>query len=133
MIIPIGRPVRALVLISAALIGLGAASGRAPAANFDGNWSVLIITENGDCDRAYRYPVRVVNGQLRYEGEAGVTISGRVDGSGKISATVSRGEQSANGSGRLSPSSGTGTWKGKSSTTACTGRWEAEKRGDRAG
>jgi hypothetical protein len=134
MTVLMGR-VRPLVLaIIAALAGLSAAAGLAPAAsNFDGNWSVLIITENGDCDRAYRYPVRVVNGQLRYEGEAGVTISGRVDGSGKIRATVSRGEQSANGSGRLSSSSGTGTWKGKSSAMACTGRWEAEKRGERAG
>jgi hypothetical protein len=131
-------PVRPLLLafaaIFAALACLSGTAGPTPAAsNFDGNWSVLIITENGDCDRAYRYPVRVVNGQLRYEGEAGVTISGRVDGSGRISATVSRGEQSANGSGRLSPSSGSGTWKGKSSTTACAGRWEAEKRGERAG
>jgi hypothetical protein len=133
MTIPTG-PVRPLVLAFAVLIGLAAAPGRTQAAsNFDGNWSVLIITENGTCDRAYRYPVRVVNGQLRYEGEAGVTISGRVDASGKISATVQRGEQSVNGSGRLSPSSGTGTWKGKSSTTACTGRWEAEKRTERAG
>jgi hypothetical protein len=121
-------PVRALILVAAALIGL-AAAGRAPAAsNFDGQWSVLIITEDGTCDRAYRYPVRVVNGQLKYEGEAGVAISGRVDASGKISATVQRGDQSANGSGKLSPSSGNGTWKGKSSTTACAGRWEAEKR-----
>jgi hypothetical protein len=128
MIIPIG-PVRPLVLVFAALIGLEATSGQTPAAsNFDGAWSVLIITEDGTCDRAYRYPVRVLNGVLKYEGEAGVAISGRVDASGKINATVQRGEQSANGSGRLSSSSGTGTWKGKSSTTACTGRWEAEKR-----
>lgn len=98
------------------------------AAAFDGNWSVVIITENGTCDRAYRYPVRVVNGELRYEGEAGIAISGRVDGSGKLSATISRGQQSASGTGRLSRSSGSGTWSGKSKTDACSGRWEAERR-----
>jgi hypothetical protein len=120
---------RPMIPVFAVLAGLAGLAGPAPAAsNFDGNWSVLVITENGTCDRAYRYPVRVVNGVLSYEGEAGVTISGRVDQSGRMNATVQRGEQSANGSGRLSSSSGTGTWKGKSSTTACAGRWEAEKR-----
>jgi hypothetical protein len=122
-------PVRPLMFALAALAGLALTTGQTPAAStYDGQWSVLIITEAGTCDRAYRYPVRVTNGVLKYEGEAGVEISGRVDGSGKINATVQRGEQSANGSGRLSSSSGTGTWKGKSSTTACAGRWEAERR-----
>jgi hypothetical protein len=123
--------VRPLVLVfSAAVIGLALAGRQAPAAskNFDGEWSVVIITEAGTCDRAYRYPVRVVNGEMKYEGEAGVTLTGRVDASGRLNATVQRGDQSANGSGRLSSSSGAGTWKGKSATTACTGRWEAEKR-----
>src|SRR4051794_24863217 len=119
------RYARPLVLALVLAGGLTVAARQTPAAsNFDGAWSVLIITEDGTCDRAYRYPVRVQNGVLRYEGEAGVAISGRVDASGKINATVQRGEQSANGSGRLSSSSGTGTWKGKSSTTACAGRWE---------
>jgi hypothetical protein len=100
----------------------------AGAATFDGSWSVVIITENGTCDRAYRYPVRVVNGQLRYEGEAGIQISGQVDGSGKLNATISRGEQSASGSGRLTRMAGSGTWSGKSKASACSGRWEAERR-----
>lgn len=117
------------LVFALALIGLASTAGQTPAAsNFDGQWSVLIITEAGACDRAYRYPVKVVNGVLSYEGEASVEISGRVDPSGKLKATVQRGDQSANGSGRLSPSSGNGTWTGKSSTTSCAGRWEAEKR-----
>jgi hypothetical protein len=114
-----------LVLALALLAGLTASIQPAPAANFDGQWSVLIITEDGTCDRAYRYPVTVTNGVLSYEGEAGVTLSGKVDPSGKINATIRRGEQSANGSGRLSASSGSGTWKGKSSTSACAGTWQA--------
>ena len=122
-------PVRPLILAFAVLAGLALTARQTPAAsNFDGEWSVLIITEAGSCDRAYRYPVKVTNGVLTYEGEASVEISGRVDQSGKISAMVQRGQQHANGSGKLSPSSGSGTWTGKSSTTACTGRWEAEKR-----
>ena len=122
----LARPLAVALVI---LAGTALGTSQTPAASaYDGQWSVLIITEAGTCDRAYRYPVRVVNGVLSYEGEAGVEISGRVDPSGRIKATVQRGEQSANGSGRLSASSGTGKWTGKSSTTACAGRWEAEKR-----
>src|SRR5690242_14876931 len=29
--------------------------------NFDGTWSVLIVTQKGSCDRAYRYPVKIDN------------------------------------------------------------------------
>jgi hypothetical protein len=122
-------PIRPLAVALAILAAMALTARETPAASaYDGQWSVLIITEAGTCDRAYRYPVKVVNGVLRYEGEAGVEISGRVDPSGRIKATVQRGNQSANGSGRLTASSGTGTWKGKSSTTTCAGRWEAEKR-----
>ena len=48
---------------------------------FDGVWSVLIVTEAGECDRAYRYRVRIANGQVRYEGDPGtinVDVEGRV-------------------------------------------------------
>jgi len=122
-------PARPLVLVFAVLAGLALSVHPTPAAStFDGEWSVVIITEAGTCDRAYRYPVQVVNGELKYGGEAAVAISGRVDPSGKLNATIRRGEQSASGSGRLSLSSGNGTWTGKSSTTSCAGRWEAEKR-----
>jgi hypothetical protein len=118
------RPLMALFAIA-----LVSSASRAPAAsNFDGQWSVVIITEAGNCDRAYRYPVKVMNGEMKYEGEAGITLTGRIDASGRLNATVQRGEQSATGSGRLSSSSGAGTWTGKSATTACNGRWEAEKR-----
>ncbi len=97
-------------------------------ANLDGSWSVLIITESGECDRAYRYAIRIKGGQIIYEGETGITLTGRVDGNGQLTATVQRGEQRATGSGRLAGSSGTGTWKGQSNTGACGGRWEAERR-----
>ena len=118
-----------MALCAVALVS--SASRAAPAvSNFDGQWSVVIITEAGNCDRAYRYPVKVMNGEMKYEGEAGITLTGRIDASGRLNATVQRGEQSATGSGRLSSSSGSGagTWTGKSATTACNGRWEAEKR-----
>ena len=122
------RPVRIFTL-AACFSGVLAASGAAPAApRHDGNWSVLVVTESGTCDRAYRYPVRVENGAVRYEGEAGIDLSGQVMPSGAIKVTIRRGEQSATGSGKLSGDGGSGTWSGKSTTSECSGRWQAERR-----
>jgi hypothetical protein len=95
---------------------------------FNGVWSVLIITDSGSCDRAYRYPVRVANGQVSYAGQADFDVVGRVARNGAVRVTVSRGNQRASGSGRLGNGWGTGTWRGTGSET-CSGRWTAEKRG----
>lgn len=96
--------------------------------NFDGSWSILIITDQGECDRAYRYGIRIASGQVIYDGEAGVTFTGHVERNGRVTAAVQRGQQSATASGRLSGNGGGGTWKGLSSTGACSGKWEAERR-----
>ncbi len=123
------RHSRPLLLACFALLAATVANPPAArAADFDGSGSVVVITESGTCDRAYRYPVRVVNGQIRYEGVAGIEISGRVDRAGRLNATISRGEQSARGTGRLSQGRGAGSWSGQSKTSACSGRWEAERR-----
>jgi hypothetical protein len=102
----------------------------APAAGakgtYDGTWSVLIVTEKGTCDRAYRYPVKIDNGAVGYAGDASFTVSGRVQPTGAVTVTVARGTQSANGSGRLSPTGGTGSWVAGSGE--CSGTWTAERR-----
>ena len=95
---------------------------------FDGSWSILIITDQGECDRAYRYGIRIVDGQIVYDGEAGVTFTGQVERNGRVTAAVQRGQQSATASGRLANGRGGGTWKGRSHTGACGGGWEAERR-----
>ena len=115
----------ASVLTAAAIL---APEGATTAPRFDGSWSVLVITEEGSCDRAYRYPIRVENGDLRYQGDASFNISGQVEGSGKVKVNISRGNQSANGSGQLSEKQGAGKWQGKSPTDQCSGRWEAERK-----
>ena len=97
--------------------------------NLDGNWSVLIVTEQGKCDRAYRYPVRVANGRVSYAGQADFDVNGRVGNNGMVNVTVSKGRQRASGSGRLSGNTGGGTWRGGSGENACSGSWTAEKRG----
>ena len=53
---------------------------------YDGLWSVSIVTEKGDCDRGYRYPIRISNGQLVNAGDAGFTITGKVGQTGRMMA-----------------------------------------------
>ena len=94
--------------------------------NLDGNWSVLIVTEQGKCDRAYRYPVRISNGSVGYAGEASFNVSGSVGANGAVTVTVSRGSQSAKGTGQLSANGGSGRWTAGSGE--CSGTWTAERR-----
>ena len=119
---------RWIVLALGAIFLVGPLTSARTQSNFDGSWSVLIITEVGDCDRAYRYGVRIERGKLIYMGETGVNVSGRVDRNGRVSVSVSRGDQSATGAGRLFGNRGAGKWKGKSSSAKCSGRWAAERR-----
>mgnify|MGYP001163432362 CR=1 FL=1 len=114
-------------------LALAASSLRtAPAAvartSFDGKWSVLIVTDAGTCDRAYRYALNIVNGRVTYD-DPSFDVSGRVDARGRVSVNVSAGDERASGTGELSGKAGRGRWSGYSSTSACSGHWEAERRG----
>src|SRR5262249_21716053 len=112
----------------AAVLGLGVVAVSAPVqatGNFDGKWSVVIVTEKGDCDRAYRYPIDIKTPTLINAGHASVDISGRVAGDGAVAVKISYGQKSASGSGRLNGSSGEGHWSGG----GCAGSWMAERRG----
>lgn len=93
--------------------------------SYDGVWSVSIVTEKGDCDRGYRYPIRISHGVLANGGSDPFTISGKVEPSGAITVRVSHGDKSATGAGRLAGNIGAGSWTGGS----CSGTWEAERRG----
>ncbi len=94
---------------------------------FNGNWSVEVITEKGRCDRAYRFPVVIQNGEVRYGGPESVNASGRVTSGGMIRGTLGRGSAQASVVGSLMERSGSGTWTGSGSLN-CTGQWRAEKR-----
>ena len=116
-------------LTALAVLAASAVPASAPAAaksSFDGTWSVLIVTEKGTCDRAYRYPIKIANGTVDYAGDASFTVIGSVQPTGAVTVTVARGNQSARGSGRLSLSDGTGHWA--SAGGECSGTWTAEKR-----
>lgn len=113
----------ALALSFAALMGVASPATSAP--SYDGLWSVVIVTQKGTCDRAYRYPIRIQHGSVVNEGSSPATISGKVAGNGSVTVTVIAGSKSAIGAGRLSGTAGTGFWKGGD----CSGTWEAERRG----
>ena len=93
---------------------------------FDGQWSVLIVTQKGTCDRAYRYPVKIENGSVGYAGSASFNVSGKVGDNGSVTVMVSRGSQSARGQGKLSATDGSGMWTAGSGD--CSGTWTAERR-----
>ena len=117
----------ALAILAASAVPASPAPIAAAKPNFDGSWSVLIVTERGTCDRAYRYPVRISNGSVGYAGEASFNVTGRVGANGAVTVTVSRGNQSASGSGMLSSSDGSGYWR--TASGECSGTWTAERRG----
>jgi hypothetical protein len=94
--------------------------------NYDGIWSVVIITNQGICDPSYRYPIRITKGSLINAGNATVTISGKVEKNGAVVVNVAAGDKTATGTGRLAGASGGGSWSGGNG--ACSGVWQAERR-----
>jgi hypothetical protein len=94
---------------------------------YDGGWSVLLATNSGPCDSSYRYGVQIADGMVSYDGGM-VTVQGRVTPKGVVRVIVQSGGQSANGSGRLTKSHGSGVWRGRSASGYCAGTWVAERR-----
>jgi uncharacterized lipoprotein YmbA len=76
---------RSMILAAATSAALDMSGGEAsPQQQFDGNWSVAVVTLNGGCPKAYRFPVTIQNGQVRYAGAAGIGVSGAVTSKGII-------------------------------------------------
>lgn len=122
---------RSAPLFAASFILAAAALSTEPAAArtvYDGNWSVLIVTDQGPCDRAYRYGLIIQDGSVFYQGSAPVNVAGRVKKNGAVDVRVWAGSQGASGSGRLSRTDGGGYWRGTGSMGSCAGRWSAERR-----
>ena len=117
--------------LAAAVFAAAFVSGAAQAQSnkFDGNWSVEVITEKGDCDKAYRWPVIVQNGRARYGGPENFNVSGQIAANGAVSGVISRGQDRANVRGRVSGGWGSGSWTASGGSRNCSGRWNAEKRG----
>ena len=116
-------PVLTAVVAIAAATAADAAYART---SFDGPWNVQIMTQRGACDSGSSFGVQIRDGAVF--GYGGVDVRGRVAGNGAVQVRVSSGDQSASGSGRLSATSGGGTWRGVGSRGTCSGRWFASRR-----
>lgn len=108
-----------------ALVALSATASFANAGTpYDGRWSLSITTTRGSCD-TYNFPVDITNGQVSFPGLA--KANGRVTGKGSVRVFVSAMGKTASGSGRLSLSSGSGNWTGRSGEDRCSGHWTASR------
>jgi hypothetical protein len=116
-------------LVIAALANPEAVIGSARAnTSFDGAWSVQIMMDRGNnCDPINGLAVVIRDGALQYTGDSAVSIHGQVVSGGQVRVWLTNGNKSANGSGRLSASAGTGTWHGTGLASSCAGRWSAER------
>jgi hypothetical protein len=119
----------AVIVASASFPSDAAPAARKRTANFDGLWSVAIVTLQGSCDRSYRYPVRIVGSRVMQAGaDPSYRLYGAVSRNGTIRVIVVRGGQWADGRGRLTDGRGGGNWT--TSTGQCSGQWTAARRGD---
>ena len=115
-------------LASASLSSDAAPAAPHGSANFDGLWSVVIVTSQGPCDRSYRYPARVVDTRvMQANADPSYRLYGAVSRSGAIRVIVVRGSQWADGRGRLTDGRGAGNWT--TSGGQCSGQWTASRRG----
>jgi hypothetical protein len=89
---------------------------------FDGEWSVQIASSNSSCSNGASVSIGINNGQVA-SNTASVAASGRVAEAGIINVTLSSGIKRAVGYGRLSGSSGSGTWR----AALCSGTWTAQR------
>jgi hypothetical protein len=103
----------------AALVGFATPSA---AATFDGAWNVQITSSNSACNSGASVSIGISNGQVA-SNSATVTASGRVAEAGNISVILSTGLKRAVGTGRLSGTSGSGTWR----AALCSGTWTAQR------
>lgn len=92
------------------------------AATFDGDWSVQIVSSNSACPSGASVSIEINKGQVA-SNSAAVTASGRVADAGNINVTLASGVKRAVGTGRLSGTSGSGTWR----AALCSGTWTAQR------
>jgi hypothetical protein len=123
----IRHSIRSIAFATVFAAGVASAVPSAYAAPFDGSWSVIVVTRQGPCDPSYRYGITISNGVVHYAGGGAVSLTGRVAPSGAVSVRVSSGPQYAVGTGRLSRSSGGGSWRGQGPSGACSGSWSASR------
>jgi len=115
--------IRKTTLVTRVLLLLGMSIATpAAAATFDGAWNVQIASPNNACGGGTTVSTGSNNGQVASNNPL-MRASGRVANAGNISVTLTSGMKRAVGSGRLTATSGSGTWRG----AMCSGTWTAQR------
>jgi hypothetical protein len=108
--------------IAASLLAVLGFATPSAAATFDGDWNVQISSSNAACISGASVSIGISNGQVASNTSA-VTASGRVAEAGAIRVTLASGIKRAVGSGVLTGTSGSGTWR----AALCSGTWTAQR------
>jgi hypothetical protein len=115
----------ALASIFAAVFAAGSINPATAQSPYDGPWSLTFVTQQGACDPSYHFDVNISNGIVSHPNLR--RFSGRVTAGGSVHASVSVEGKQAAGSGRLTNSSGRGTWSGRAGNERCSGYWTARR------
>ena len=119
-----------VMFFTALLAGLAAVGTprAAFAADYEGDWTVLVMTERGACDPTYSYDVSVLRGAIVYTALTSVSLSGTVSPQGAVLVHITHFDEGARGTGHLKERTGAGSWRGAGKKGECSGRWEARRR-----
>ena len=88
--------------------------------DYDGLWSVTVITRTGNCQPTASYPLVVSDGNVSGASD----LSGSVGRNGIVRASL----KGAHANGQLNGNAGSGRWNSASAGMPCSGRWTATKR-----
>lgn len=110
----IGLALFASVLAGAAVTPVQAQS------QYDGLWSVTMITNSGSCEPTASSTVTVTDGKIS---ASGANISGSIGREGLVKVSIN----GAYANGQISGNSGSGKWNGASAGIPCSGRWQASR------
>jgi hypothetical protein len=98
------------------------------AAGYDGDWTVLVTTAQGNCDRTYSYEVSVAQGRILHTSYTSVTLNGTVSPQGAVMVSIRHFDDVATGRGHLAARTGGGAWRGTGKDGTCSGQWKAQRR-----
>jgi len=131
----VGHRLRVFVLAGASVAASLSAASAAPAAGFNGSWTLVAQTTNGHCGHSY-FDITISKGQVHYPGGSlmgfPAGLGGTVGPSGQTKLKLVAGPRVATGTGRLGPAQGSGTWSGTGPSGTCSGVWTATRAGAQA-
>ena len=87
--------------------------------DYDGSWSVTVITRTGSCQPTTSYPLVVTDGNV----SGAADLSGSVGRNGMVRASL----RGAFANGQLHGDAGSGRWSSASAGMPCSGRWMATR------